>query len=447
MDAVVLGGGFAGIAAALRLAQAGHQVKLIERDQQLGGKAQGWQGIPTGPTVLTMPQVILGLFERCQTSPPELVPVSPLTSYHYSDGRVFAPEQDLTATLAQLSSSEAQDYSRLLESAAQLYRDAAQTFLFGPPPQIADLMRYGLAHGVQAHPERSLLQHVQSGPYLTPFFLRFATYMGANPYKAPAVLHNIAHVELGMGVWHSTGGFSALVAQLAEQLDLYGVEVILGQKVTQINHENGKVRHVQTANQQYTADIFVSALDRMFTLRLLGKPQPRIQLGVSGLSLQLELSEDAGLGHHIYFPSDYRAEWQDISQNRLPKRPTLYFHTDGHKGFVLVNAPAVAIPNKDRYAQQVLHHLHKHTGLNIVRANVMAPQDYARSGYHGALYGRAPHGLLGSLRFGWELGLSNLRQVGGTVHPGGGVPLSILSGWNGAGQLVGLPYDDLGAQA
>ena len=75
----------------------------------------------------------------------------------------------------------------------------------------------------------------------------------------------------------------------------------------------------------------------------------------------------------------------------------------------------------------------------------LSPADYARTAASGALYGAAPHGLSGSLRPGWRVGgLENLRQVGGTVHPGGGVPLSLLSGWNGAGELLGLPYDPLG---
>ena len=78
----------------------------------------------------------------------------------------------------------------------------------------------------------------------------------------------------------------------------------------------------------------------------------------------------------------------------------------------------------------------------------LSPAEYARVGARGAIYGAAPHGLAGALRQGWTLpGLDNLAQVGGTVFPGGGVPLSLLSGWNGAGRLLGLPYDDLGGRA
>ena len=82
--------------------------------------------------------------------------------------------------------------------------------------------------------------------------------------------------------------------------------------------------------------------------------------------------------------------------------------------------------------------------LPVVDWHALSPLDYARTAQGGALYGRAPHGLMGSLRPDWRFaGLSNLVQVGGTVHPGGGVPLSMLSGWNGAGALIGEGYDTL----
>jgi len=445
MKTLVLGGGFAGMAAALRLALEGHHVTLLERESVLGGKAQGFEGIPTGPTVLTMAQVVRSLFARAGAVPPTLHPVSPLTRYVYPDGREFAPELALEPTLAQLEGVEKRRYVELLETAHRLYDDAKETFLLSKPPELWNLAKYGLTKGARAFPFTSLETLVQSGPYLTPFFLRFATYLGANPYQAPAVLHNIAWVELGMGVWHAEGGFAALARQMAALLEHHGVKVELGVDIQALETQNGRVSAAVTSRGTYRAEKFVSALDRIFTLELLGRPLPRYPLGVSGLALLLKLEGDAGLSHQVFFPQDYALEWSDIAAGRLPSDPTIYLHTDGDKAFVLVNSPPVPQVHKRQYAELLLERLRLKANLPVREFRVRAAQDYSKFGFKGALYGRAPSGLLSTLRHPWTFaGLENLWQVGGTVHPGGGVPLSLLSGWNGAGAALGLEYDALG---
>ena len=445
MKTVVLGGGFAGMAAALRLALEGHEVTLLERERALGGKAQGFQGVPTGPTVLTMAEVVRTLFARAGATVPTLHPVSPLSRYVYPDGRTFAPELALEPTLAQLEATEKKRYVELLETAHRLYNDAKDTFLLSKPPELSNLARYGLTKGARAFPFTSLETLVRSGPYLTPFFLRFATYLGANPYQAPAVLHNIAWVELGMGVWHAEGGFAALVTQLGGLLEKYGVTVELGVDVKSFEKQGGRVTGAVTSSGTCRAEKFVSALDRIFTLELLGRPLPRYPLGVSGLALLLKLGEPLELSHQVFFPQDYALEWSDIAAGRLPSDPTIYLHTDGDKAFVLVNSPAVPQIHKRQYADFLLERLQKKVNLSVLEYGVRAAQDYSKFGFRGALYGRAPGGLLSTLRHPWQFaGLGNLWQVGGTVHPGGGVPLSLLSGWNGAGQALGLEYDALG---
>ena len=445
MKTLVLGGGFAGMAAALRLALEGFEVTLLERESLLGGKAQGFEGIPTGPTVLTMAEVVRTLFARAGATPPTVHPVSPLSRYVYPDGREFAPELALEPTLAQLEGGEKQRYVELLETAHRLYDDAKSTFLLSKPPELFNLAKYGLTKGARAFPFTSLEALVQSGPYLTPFFLRFATYLGANPYQAPAVLHNIAWVELGMGVWHAEGGFAALVRQIAGLLEKLGVKIELDVDIKSLETQNGRVTGAVTSRGTYRAEKFVSALDRIFTLKLLGRPIPRYPLGVSGLALLLKLEGPLELSHQVYFPRDYALEWSEIAAGRTPSDPTIYLHTDGNSAFVLVNSPAAPQVHKQQYAEFLLERLRQKVNLPVLEFKVKAAQDYSKFSFGGALYGRAPDGLLSTLRHPWTFaGLGNLWQVGGTVHPGGGVPLSLLSGWNGAGAALGLEYDALG---
>ena len=462
---VVIGAGFAGLAAALRLAQAGAQVTVLDRLERPGGKAAlGWNDFSSGPTVITLPQVFWGLHQRLGLPEPLLTPASPTTTYHYAGklaGRTFAPEAlnvagSLDSTLAQLGRREAKQYTRLLGAARRMYRAAAPTFIFGPPPSRLKLARYALAHGLGAAPWARLAQLVQSGPLLTPFWLRFATYLGANPYKAPAVLHNVAWVELGLGVWHlgegPSGGLGALATQLAAHAEELGVRFEYEVGVKHLIRSGSRVIGAHTDQGAFSAEQWVSAVDRSRTAQWLGQAADKTPRGVSGFALQLRLEGDMGRAHHLFFPAEYRREWREIAAGKLPSDPALYLHLDGERAFVLVNAPPNPQAASDPYAygRQILESLQarysaKYGPLPVTSWLPIDPALYALTGDRGALYGQAPHGLLGSLRPGWtHPGARNLVQVGGTVHPGGGVPLSLLSGWNGAGQLIGLPYDDLG---
>lgn len=440
MRAVVIGAGFAGLAAALRLCQAGLEVTVLDKQEAPGGKAIGWNGVPTGPTVLTLPEVPRTIFQALGAEPPALQPVSPLTRYLWPDGRTFAPELDLEVTLSQLSRPEARHYRRLLEQARQLYEGARETFIVGPPPTLSALSRYALRQGLRAHPLEPLPRLVASGPYLTPFFLRFATYLGANPYRAPAVLHNIAWVELGLGVYHLEGGMRALADALYRLAALQGVRFEFGVYVGDLELRKGRVVAARAGDARYPADIFVSAVDRHFTLGMLDWPAPHYALGTSGFALLMQLSEAQPLAHQVYFSADYQAEWRELEAGRFSKDPTLYLHTDGETAFLLVNVPnlrRLGEVNLEEYAQFLLGKLQAVHPLPVREWKAMSPQEYAFTAYQGALYGKAPHGLWGALRPGWRLGnLQNLVQVGGTVHPGGGVPLAMLSGWNGAAWLL-----------
>ncbi|WP_343216611.1 NAD(P)/FAD-dependent oxidoreductase [Deinococcus aestuarii] len=449
---VVLGAGFAGLAAALRLAREGVRVTVLDHLDRPGGKAAlGYEDFSSGPTVVTMPQVFRALHERTGLTLPPLDPARPTTTYHALDGRTFAPEAlhvagSLEPTLAQLGREEGREYVRLLGTARRIYQGAAPTFLFASPPGRLKLARYAVTRGLGAAPWSSLARLVESGPFLTPFWLRFATYLGADPYRAPAVLHNVSWVELGSGVWHLEGGLGALAVRMRERAEALGVRFEFGTRVEHLVTQGGRVVAAHTGRGVHTADAWVSAADRALTRGWLGLPEDRTPRGVSGFALQLRLSEDRGHAHHILWPAEYAREWRDIRAGRLPTDPTLYLHLDGDRAFLLVNAPPdPGVTDDPRgYGAFLLRGLQARLPLPVTDWHALSPAEYARTSLRGALYGRAPHGLTGSLRPGWtHPGASNLVQVGGTVHPGGGVPLSMLSGWNGAGGLLGLPYDSL----
>ena len=461
---LVLGGGFAGLAAAVYLALAGRGVTVLEQAPTLGGKAGRFEKdgfrFDTGPSVFTLPQVLEDIFRAAgEPLPFELKPLDLLCRYRYPSGRVWDVYQDVEKTTAQLSRSEAEVYQNLLAEAHKLYQAAAPTFVFGNSPTLFDLARYGLRHGLKAHPGKTLARLVKSFGAtgdLEQFFLRFATYFGADPYRAPAVLHNIAWVELGLGVSYPTGGIYAVVEGLADLAKKLGVRTCTDVKVERLEQSDGRVSSVQTSSGEFDADTVVSSLDIVRTHKLLGKKTrlEHLEPSLSGFVLLLGVEgETPELAHHtVSFSSDYPAEFRAVRAGKFPTDPTLYFNVssktdqrDAPPGcenwFVMANAPALLEKELDEeaYAEKVLGVLERRQLLTPNRLkfrHVLGPRHLSTLAHRGSIYGTAPYSLLTTLRPKQRIrGIDNLFLAGGTVHPGGGIPLALLSG-KGAAELV-----------
>ncbi|MGL4611592.1 MAG: phytoene desaturase family protein [Trueperaceae bacterium] len=465
--ALILGGGFAGLAAAIHLARQGVAVTLLEQQPTLGGKAgrfakDGFH-FDTGPSVFTMRWVLDDLFrEAGRELPVVFEPLEPLCRYLYPSGRVWDVYQDVERTTAQLGPKEAKVYRALLNEAKRLYEAAAPTFIESVPPGLLALARYGLRHGLRAHPQRTLPQLLESfgaSPDLTQFFLRFATYFGANPYRAPAILHNIAWAELGLGVYYPQGGIRAIVDALGELAKDLGVNIQTGVTVTNLEPTASRVTHIHTSKGSFQSETVVSSLDIVRTHQLLGKTTrlSRLEPSLSGFVLLLGLQgHTPDLSHHtISFSKDYRAEFGAIARGQSIPDPTLYFNLScrsessdspaGHENwFVMANAPALSGTqnnlDEEAYAQQMLEVLEARgfrVKTRLKMQHVLGPKHLATFAERGSIYGHAPHSLFTTLRPQQRIaGLANLILAGGTVYPGGGMPLALLSGKAAARQLL-----------
>jgi phytoene desaturase len=466
----VVGAGFAGLAAALRLAAAGAAVTVVERAERPGGKAGEWRAggfrFDTGPTVFTLPEVVEATFEAAgRPCPLELEAGDGACRYVFPSGRVWDVSTDLERTLSGLDAAEGAIYRRALAKARALYEAAAPTFVHGPPPSLAQLAAYGLRHGLAAAPGRSLPQLLDAlgvGGDLRPFFLRFATYFGADPRRAPAVLHNIAWVELGLGTRHVRGGMHAVARALAEAAADLGVEFRYGEAALAVERRGGRVVAIDAEHGRVPCDGAVLAIDRRQALALLGRPPAREpEPSLSGLVwlAGVKGSDDRLARHTILFPEAYGDEFDDVAEGRAPRDPTLYVSIssrshpeDAPSGcdnlFVMANAPAlpvVAAPEGRarwmREGRQVIEGTLARRGFapreEPLVERLLTPHDYAAFGHRGALYGAAPHGLRGALRAGHRVrGVRDVVLAGGTVHPGGGVPLALLSGGQAATRLA-----------
>ncbi len=471
MRVAVCGAGAGGLAAAVRLAAAGHAVTVLEQGASPGGKAgrlerDGFR-FDTGPSLLTMPWVLRDLF--AQTGAPldeelELQRVEPVTRYRFADGSSVELSADLPRALEALeawSPGAGTDWAAFLGTCAGMWR-ASVPFLTGPPPWPPRRPRPGEAPPapadlVRARPWQTLRglarAHVRD-PRLRMVVERFATYAGADPRRAPAALAVAGYVEHAFGAWHVRGGLYAIVEALARRLRERGGTLRPGARVVALQRDGARVRGVVLeGGERVDADAVVWNGDALALDALLGRrprrPAPR---SLSGLALMLGLrTRRADLVHHeIRFPADYDAEFDAVFAGRAPADPTLYLSascaTDpgaappgGENLFVLVNAPArAAAADIGALEERVVDRLGVRDRIAVRAARGPADLERETGAVGGAIYGAAPHGRLAPLRRpGPQVrGVRGLLRVGGTVHPGGGLPLVMLGARTVAG-LVG----------
>jgi phytoene desaturase len=467
--AVVVGAGVGGLAAAIELAHAGHRVTVLEQMPFAGGKCAEVRRGPfrwdAGPSLLTMPHVFRRLF--ADTGAPleselELLRVEPVTRYRFADGSSVELSADLPRAFDALeawSPGAGAGWTRFLGICAGMWA-ASERFLGGPPPwpprrpapgepvpDPRDALRVrpwqtltGLARGCTS--DRRLQMVIE----------RFATYAGADPRRAPAALAVAGYVEHAFGAWHPRGGMARLVDALARRLEALGGELRTSTRVEEIVVRDGRAAGVATSAGFLEADAVVADVDEATVRhRLLGRTTPRRrgERSLSGLVVMLGLGgrTPGGAHHEIRFSAEPHAEFDDIFAARRPVRdPTIYVSVpsvtdpeEAESWFVLVNAPAIGgRADWGAAAAAVVERLD--VGDRVQELVTRTPGDLeAETGAAGgAIYGAAPHGRLGTLRRpGARVkGAAGLWLAGGTVHPGGGLPLVALGGRTVAREII-----------
>lgn len=478
---IVIGGGMAGLAVSARLAKKGHKVKLFEASGRLGGKCQTIEvdgfSFDVGPSLLTLPAVYRDLFLKTGKRLEhllELKPVDPAFEYIFHDGkRVTFPNLSHNGTVAEIKRSfgeaAGRDWHHLLQRAEEMWEAAREDFIEGELRSIWPfLKRKTLLKDFRTIAPwkslRAITKDYTANPYLTKIIDRYATYTGSDPREAPAVLLTIAFVEEAFGAWHVSGGIGKLGNSLAERIQDLGVEIHLNSPVSEISTVGGRAKGVILDDGRvFPADVIVSNIDATHLYgsmineergaKRAHKSLERATPSLSGFSLLLSLKGRSNLNHHtVFFPEDYDDEFDSIFKRHEPvKDPAIYIcnprdermvNAENEAWFILVNAPR-HLPAKgmdwdkpglkESYADSIISILQER-GLDIksrllnrvIRTPADLERDFRAPG--GSIYGPSSNGARSAfLRARNRSPIENLFCVGGSAHPGGGLPLVALS--------------------
>jgi phytoene desaturase len=475
---VVIGAGVGGLACATRLAAAGRRVELFERNDVLGGKMaraehDGFR-FDVGPSLLTLPALVDDVLRTAGVDDAlDLVRLDPQFRYHWPDGAaldVADRPQDTARAFGAFGAASA--WRRFDARGARIWEVSERTFLAGPMSSPRDLLRRMRSPRdlTAIDPLRTL--HAAAAatfadPHLVQWAGRYATYSGSSPFRAPATLACIPHIESRFGCWHPRGGMDAVRAALELAARHAGVEIRAGAEVAAVLATGDRVRAVELADGSIVPAAAVVAgvdaehlyADLLADDDALGRVR-RAPRSTSGFAVAAAVrGRTAGIAHHnVWFSGDDRAEFAALEAGRSADEPTVYACVsavsdrsqapDGDENwFLLVNEPAGADVDPDARMGVVLERLAAH-GVDlrgrILWHTAMTPADFAaRTGAPGgAIYGTSSDGRRAAfLRPANRGSRRGLYLVGGSAHPGGGVPLVLT----GARIVAGLVLADVAA--
>ena len=481
----VIGAGIGGMSAGARLAKAGHEVTIYENSDRSGGKCRTeWFGdyaFDTGPSLLTLPAVYRDLFLKTGKRIEHILdikPVDPAFNYHFLDGSsVLFPNLSNPNTYNEIEKSyglvASNQWKELIDRAERMWEVSREPFIESELNSIFSLLkRKNLLRDIKEIAPftslRKLSEKLKLDPHLQMIVDRYATYTGSDPRSAPAVLLTIAFVESTFGAWRIQGGVGQLSVALEQRCTDLGVNFKFNTLVTQILVRNNQTIGIQTSDgKEIKSDLVVANSDAEYIYnKLLSKDVSRARSerrklkfatkSLSGFSLLLGLDNSKGKAvpidhHNVYFPNNYDAEFDDIFTKQIPvEDPTIYICApkDSHmtKGenkeawFVLVNAPRHQVDGGwdwreggAEYGQKIIKKLDD-LGLNVSsRLDFMkyrTPADlenYAMAP-GGSIYGSSSNSAASAfLRTKNRSKIKGLFCVGGSSHPGGGLPLVGIS--------------------
>lgn len=475
--ALIIGSGIAGIAASIRLAVKGYQVEVFEANAYPGGKLselviQGYR-FDAGPSLFTLPDQVEELFKLAGQNPDEhfkYLKLDVACHYFWEDGKQLKAWSDVNRFAEEVETKLGEPASHIREAlkrSAFIYDHLAPLFMhrslhkFGTwtnPQALKSYLKMGKL-GIFSTMNKANEQQFQH-PKLIQLFNRYATYNGSNPYQTPATLNIIPHLEFNIGAFFfQKKGMHDITMSLYKLAKSLGVTYHFISPVEEILVENGKAVGVLTKEGELRADIVVNNMDMVNAYKtiLRKQKQPKLLLeqpksssalifywGVKQHFPALDL-------HNILFSGDYKAEFDHIfNKGSIYSDPTVYINItsvykedDAPAGcmnwFTMINVPNNQGQDWDKMIAEarknILAKINRilKTDLDplIEVEEILDPRtiESKTSSAQGALYGNSSNNKFAAFlrHANFSSDIKNLYFCGGSVHPGGGIPLSLLS--------------------
>ena len=474
--AIIIGSGVGGLATALRLKAQGLDVVVFENNSYPGGKLSsfnlGQYRFDAGPSLLTMPHYIDELFELFNENPKDYFNYKRKDiscKYFWEDKTVLNAYSDKNKFINEINKVLKVDkniVTKYLLKAKKKYDLTKNIFLEQSLHKIKTYLSSDLIKGIfnlyifQINKTLDTVnQDELKEPHLVQLFNRFATYNGSSPFKTPGMMTLIQHLEQEYGTFVSEKGMINISKSIFDLAKRNGVKFEFNKLVNEIVLKNNKVVGVKVNNSVIESDFVVSNMDIVPTYKKLLKKsyQPKKVLnqersssalifywGIKKTFKNLEL-------HNILFSNNYKKEFDSIFElGTISDDPTVYINItskdvvsdapkESENWFVMINSPN----DTGQDWNEIIKTVRKNTINKINRTlnidiesfiefeKVFSPKTIEKNtqSYLGSLYGSSSNNKMSAfLRHpNFSKHIQNLYFCGGSVHPGGGIPLCLLS--------------------
>lgn len=473
---IIIGSGVAGLAAACRLRTHGFDVTVLEANAYPGGKltefSQAGFRFDAGPSLFTMPHLLDEVFIQAGRNPRDYYTYRKLDTtchYFYEDGtrlHAYADHERLAKELEDQLGVNRETVIQYLKQARHVYETAGSIFLENSLHRantwfnkkvaraLFQINRLGIHETLHQRNRRLLAE-----PRAVQLFDRFATYNGSDPYRAPGILSAIPHLEFNLGVFIPTTGMHDITQGLFRLATELGVQFKFKTLAEEIKVEGQVATGVRTHDDMIPADGVISNQDVYKTYHRLLPNQPKpvrylnqersssaliFYWGINRPFPELHL-------HNILFSNDYQHEFSTLFKTKsISNDPTIYINItskycpdDAPVGcenwFVMVNVPAnqqqdwseLIKTTREHIIAKINRNLNINLEEHLVSESILDPIliEQRTSSYQGSLYGTSSNSKLAAfLRHpNFSNAVKNLFFCGGSVHPGGGIPLCLQS--------------------
>jgi phytoene desaturase len=474
--AIIIGSGIAGIALSVRLKVKGYDVHVFEKNESYGGKLSefklGEYRYDFGPKLFTLPELLVDLFKISNQNIDDYIKYKKIEvgcKYFWEDGKVinaYADKQKLIKEIVSEFDTDKKKINNYLNRSKKKFDLTRTIFLEKSLHKVSTFFSISAFRAILnffsldiLKPLNQLNEETFDDKKLVQLFNRFATYNGSNPFVTSGIMSMIQHLEHDLGVFMPSNGLSDISKSIYNLANDLGVTFSFNSNIDKIIINKNKAIGVEKNKQKYLADIVVSNMDVNLTYSKLlnGFKKPKYLKDYEPSSSAIVFYWNINKSfkeldlHNIIFSNNNSKEFDYIFDKKLVyEDPTIYIcptskvvKNDAPEGcenwFILINSPHDSGQNwdeiKDTLRRNIIKKINKTLNVKIEKhiliEEVFTPKDIEIKtlSQYGSLYGSSSNSLMSAfLRHpNFSRKIKNLYFCGGSVHPGGGIPLCLNS--------------------